>query len=53
MDSYNLSLSYILSNIQTSSGVFHNYNKPPVTLYLLLLPPLNYPHLVFYLLIYI
>lgn len=46
MDSYNLSsLSYILStNIQTSSGVFHNYNKPPVTLSPPATPLLSYSH---------
>lgn len=42
MDSSKPSLSYILStNMQTSSGFFHNYNKASVTLVLLLLPPLE------------
>lgn len=42
MDSSKPSLSYILStNMQTSSGFFHNYNKASMTLFLLLLPPLE------------
>lgn len=53
LSSLSLSLSYILSNIQTSSGAFNNYTKPRVTLFLLLLSLLKLSSLSLHLLPYL